>query len=96
MGKSDHAAIAAASIGQLLCANHEYDDGLAFDLYGERAEDGDIIVENVLIAGTQHNVTVLLSAHQLDNLGRYLELKDSDTSAHKSWSNTYRCQSHHY
>lgn len=92
MGKNDTAAlIQVQDLGFLLCANHQHDDDLALDLYGS-TDDGEIMVETVMVAGTFHNVTCLMTAKQLDNLSRYLELKDLPLPAHKEWANRFRSQ----
>lgn len=97
MGHSDITNLQAAStIGQLLLANHQHDDDLAFDLYGSHSRDDGFCVETVMIAGTQHNVTTLLSGRQLERLGQFLDMKDDVTPAGRDWAARHRSAATHY
>lgn len=97
MGTSDLTNLQASSaIGHLLLANHTYDELLSFDLYGDWSEEEGAIVETVMIAGTQHNVTTLLSGKQLADLGHYLDRRNSQNPLIREQANTYRSQSTHY
>lgn len=97
MGTNDASNLQPAStIGQLLLSSHHHDDGLVFDLYGSHTEEDGFYVETVMIAGTQHNITSLLSGKQLENLGKYLDMKDSCLPASRDWASRFRSASTRY
>lgn len=83
------------SIGALLMAGYVYDDTLTIDLYGRR-EDDEVYVDTIMVGGTQHNITTLFSFKQMENLGHYLELKDSKLDAHSTWAWRYQCAAQRY
>jgi hypothetical protein len=95
MGTNDLTNLQPA-IGSLLTANHHHDDVLSFDLYGEWTEEGGAVVETVMIAGTQHNVTTLLSGKQLENLGHYLDFRSNVSPQGRQLASAYRSQSTRY
>jgi hypothetical protein len=69
----------------LLTAGYVFNESLTFDLYGT-ADEGQHTVDTVMIAGTQHNVTTLLSREQLGNLACWLDLRNSDTPVLREWA----------
>lgn len=85
-----------SAIGTLLLAGHQYDDVLTFDLYGDWSEEDGAVVETVMIAGTQHNVTTLLSGKQLENLGHYLDFRKNVSPSGRQLAMTYLGQSTRY
>lgn len=97
MGADDITHLKATStIGVLLLAGHHHDEGLVFDLFGSWTADDGFYVETVMIAGTQHNITSLLSGRQLAELGKYLDLKDSCLPASRDWASRHRSASTRY
>jgi hypothetical protein len=97
VGHNDTTALQAASaIGQLLLPNYTFDESLSFDLYGSHTADDGFYVETVMIAGTQHNVTTLLSGKQLENLGKFLDMKDDLTPVGRDWASRHRSAATHY
>lgn len=97
MGTNDNAALQAAStIGTLLVANHDYDETLAIDLYGDWSSEWGCDVQTVMVAGTQHNITTLFSGKQLENLGQYLDLRQSKSPTLRAMANTHRSAATRY
>lgn len=97
MGTSDLTNLQASSaIGHLLLANYTYDEVLSFDLYGSHTAEDGFYVETVMIAGTQHNVTTLLSGKQLENMGKFLDMKDDLTPVGRDWAARHRSAATHY
>lgn len=72
-----------------LFAGYSFNESLNFDLYGA-VDDGQHMVESVMIAGTQHNVTTLLSRGQLQNMGAWLDVKDSATPVLREWAEIHK------
>lgn len=95
MGTNDLAAL-KPSTGYRLMAGYVYDDTLTIDLYGTTDSDGAVQVETVMVGGTQHEITTLFSGKQLENLGYYIELKDSKLGTHRDWARRYQCEAQRY
>jgi hypothetical protein len=82
--------------GKLLTADHDYDETLAIDLYGDwSAEEGANVI-TVMVAGTQHDITTLFSGRQLECLSRYLDLRGSPDPMKRQIASQYRNQSGRY
>lgn len=95
MGTSDLTNL-QAPIGTLLAANHDYDETLAIDLYGDWSGEWGCDVQTVMVAGTQHNITTLFSGKQLENLGYYLDRRNSRDPIIRDMASVNRSQSTRY
>jgi hypothetical protein len=84
-----NARVPTAATLALLHAGYAFNEDLKFDLYGV-IEDGEHIVEAVMIAGTTHNVTTLLRGRQMVNMGLWLDLKDGTTPTQREWAERHR------
>jgi hypothetical protein len=73
----------------LMAPGYVFNEDLTFDLYGA-VDEGQHTVESVLIAGTQHNVTTLLSREQLGNLACWLDLRNSDAPVLREWAGIHK------
>ncbi|WP_426110992.1 hypothetical protein [Massilia sp. PWRC2] len=93
MGTNDLAALTTKDLGVCLVRNFHHDDGLSFDLYGTRDDDGEVYVGAVMIAGTKQDISVLLSSKQLDDLSHFVEMTDC---GNHTWAGIYRSQAQHY
>lgn len=72
-----------------LMSGYVFNEDLTFDLFGT-ADEGQHTVESVMIAGTQHNVTTLLSRAQLGNLACWLDLRDSPEPVLQEWAEIHK------
>jgi len=79
-----------------LMAAYVYDDTLNIDLYGELDAEGAHQVRTIKVTGTDHNITTLFSARQLENLGNYLDVKNSDSETLRNWAFRYQCAAQHH
>lgn len=97
MGTNDTSNLQAPwNIGTLLAANHDYDETLAVDLYGDWSGEWGCDIQTVMVAGTQHNITTLFSGKQLEKLGEYLDNRSSKNPMRRAMANTARSQSTRY
>lgn len=66
----------------------EFDEMLVLELVGECDRERGYVVETVKAAGTEANLTVLFSNRQLENLGRWLDLKNGDVEQRR-WARVH-------
>lgn len=88
--------LAPSFTGKLLTADHQYDETLALDLYGDWSAEEGCNVVTVMIAGTAHDITTLFSGRQLHYLSRYLDLRGSTDPHLRAMANTHRSQATRY
>lgn len=74
-----------APTGELLFSGFQLTDTLQVDLYGELPDgDGGFVVESVTVAGHNVDISGIISGHQLEKMGEWLDFKDDMRPVGKS------------